>query len=83
MRLISALLAEQNEIWQERRYLDIAEFAECAAARAAAGNGNNEQSLDSASYRAESKAQCRCTIKSIPWMDISERGSINNSGIIR
>jgi len=41
LRLIGALLAEQNETWQERRYLDMDEFAEWAAARAAAGNGNN------------------------------------------
>jgi len=41
LRLIGALLAEQNETWQERRYLDMDEFAEWAAARAAAGTGNN------------------------------------------
>ena len=41
LRLIGALLAEQNDTWQERRYLDMDEFAEWAAARAAAGNGNN------------------------------------------
>ena len=28
LRLIGALLAEQNELWQERRYLDMDEFAE-------------------------------------------------------
>jgi len=28
LRLIGALLAEQNEIWQERRYLDMDEFRE-------------------------------------------------------
>jgi hypothetical protein len=28
MQLIGALLAEQNEIWQECRYLGIDEFAE-------------------------------------------------------
>ena len=36
--LTGALLAEQNEIWQERRYLDRDEFAEWAAA----GNGNGK-----------------------------------------
>ena len=41
LRLIGALLAEYNENWQERRYLDMDEFAEWAAARAAAGDGNN------------------------------------------
>ena len=41
LRLIGALLAEQNETWQERRSLDMDEFAEWAAARAAAGNENN------------------------------------------
>ena len=41
LRLIGALLAEQNETWQERRYLDMGEFAEWAATRAAAGNENN------------------------------------------
>ena len=41
LRLIGALLAEQNEAWQERRYLDMDEFAEWAAARAATGNGHN------------------------------------------
>ena len=40
LRLIGALLAEHNESWQERRYLDMDEFAEWAAARAA-GDGNN------------------------------------------
>ena len=32
LRLIGALLAEYNENWQERRYLDMDEFAEWAAA---------------------------------------------------
>ena len=32
LRLIGALLAEQNETWQERRSLDMDEFAEWAAA---------------------------------------------------
>ncbi len=33
LRLIGALLAEQNEVWLERRYLDMDEFAEWAASR--------------------------------------------------
>lgn len=33
LRLIGALLAEQNEVWQERKYLDMDEFNEWAAAR--------------------------------------------------
>ena len=41
LRLIGALLAEQNEAWQERKYLDMDEFKEWAANRAAAGEGNN------------------------------------------
>lgn len=32
-RLICALLAEQNEVWQERKYLDRDEFHEWLAAR--------------------------------------------------
>ncbi|MBF0116543.1 MAG: IS256 family transposase, partial [Magnetococcales bacterium] len=45
LRLIGALLAEQNEVWQERRYLDMDEFAEWAAARTATGEGNNVVAL--------------------------------------
>jgi len=41
LRLIGALLAEQNEVWQERRYLDMDEFAEWAATRAAASESKN------------------------------------------
>lgn len=33
LRLIGALLAEQNEVWQERKYLDMDEFNEWTAAR--------------------------------------------------
>jgi len=33
LRLIGALLAEQNEVWQERKYLDMDEFREWAAAK--------------------------------------------------
>jgi len=32
LRLIVALLAEQNEVWQERKYLDMDEFKEWADA---------------------------------------------------
>ena len=45
LRLIGALLAEQNEVWQERRYLDMAEYAEWAALRVAAREGNNVLAL--------------------------------------
>ena len=45
LRLIGALLAEQNEIWQERRYLDMDDFAEWAAARNAAAESKNVVAL--------------------------------------
>ena len=45
LRLIGALLAETNERWQERRYLDMDEFHEWAAQRAAAAQGNNVVAL--------------------------------------
>ena len=32
-RVIGALLAEQNEVWQEKRYLDMDEFHEWVAER--------------------------------------------------
>jgi len=41
LRLIGALLAEQNETWLERKYLDMQEYHEWAAACAAAREGNN------------------------------------------
>jgi hypothetical protein len=41
------LLAEQNEAWQERKYLDMDEFKEWAASRAAVGEGNNVVALAS------------------------------------
>jgi putative transposase len=41
LRLIGALLAEQNEVWQERRYLDMGEYDEWLTQRAAAREGNN------------------------------------------
>jgi transposase-like protein len=47
LRLIGALLAEQNEAWQERKYLDMDEFKEWATARTAAGEGNNVVALAS------------------------------------
>ncbi|MBI4741113.1 MAG: transposase, partial [Betaproteobacteria bacterium] len=37
LRLTGALLAGQNEAWQERKCLDMGEFKEWAASRAAAG----------------------------------------------
>ena len=40
LRLIGALLAEQNETWLERKYLDMQEYHEWAAARAAAKEEN-------------------------------------------
>lgn len=41
LRLIGALLAEQNEAWLERRYLDLDEFNEWAKARKATHAGNH------------------------------------------
>ena len=41
LRLIGALLAEQNEVWQERRYLDMDEFEQWKAARATPVDGVN------------------------------------------
>jgi len=41
LRLIGALLAEQNEVWQERKYLDMDEFNEWVAAQNEAKQGNN------------------------------------------
>lgn len=40
LRLIGALLAEQNEVWQERRYLDMDEFVQWAAERASGDSIN-------------------------------------------
>lgn len=45
LRLIGALLAEQNEVWQERRYLDMDEYHEWVALRVAAREGNNVVAL--------------------------------------
>ena len=41
LRLIGALLAEQNEVWQERKYLDMDEFKEWVAAQKETKRGNN------------------------------------------
>ena len=41
LRLIGALLAERNEAWLERRYLDMQEFHEWAAAKTAARGENS------------------------------------------
>ena len=41
LRLIGALLAEQNEVWQERKYLDMDEFNEWVAAQKETKRGNN------------------------------------------
>ena len=41
LRLIGALLAEQNEAWQERKYLDMDEFKEWADAQIEAKQGSN------------------------------------------
>lgn len=45
LRLIGALLAEQNDVWQERRYLDMGEYDEWVANRTAAREGNNVVAL--------------------------------------
>lgn len=45
LRLIGALLAEQNEAWLERKCLDMQEYHEWAAAQAAACEGNNVVAL--------------------------------------
>ena len=41
LRLIGALLAEQNEVWQERKYLDMDEFNEWVAAQNEVKQGSN------------------------------------------
>lgn len=41
LRLIGALLSEKNDVWQERRYLDMGEYTGWAAARIAAREENN------------------------------------------
>lgn len=47
LRMIGALLAEHNEVWQERKYLDMDEFAEWAASRAVSAEDNNIVALSS------------------------------------
>lgn len=39
LRLIGVLLAEQNEVWQERKYLDMGEFNEWVAAKESLADG--------------------------------------------
>jgi transposase-like protein len=41
LRLIGALLAEQNDVWQERKYLDMDEFNEWMTAQNEAKQGSN------------------------------------------
>ena len=41
LRLIGALLAEKNEVWQERKYLDMDEFNDWAASQKKAGDDKN------------------------------------------
>ena len=43
LRLIGALLAEQNEVWQERRYLDMDEFHDWVAERDKNRTNNTEK----------------------------------------
>ena len=45
LRLIGALLAEKNEVWQERKYLDMDEFNEWVAAQNEAKQGSNVVAL--------------------------------------
>lgn len=45
LRLIGALLAEQNEVWAERRYLDMDEFEEWVASRSPGSESLNVVAL--------------------------------------
>lgn len=45
LRLIGALLAEQNEVWAERRYLDMDEFEEWVASRSPCSESLNVVAL--------------------------------------
>jgi len=47
LRMIGALLAEQNDVWQERKYLDMDEFKEWAEAQKTAEQGSNKVALAS------------------------------------
>jgi len=45
LRLIGALLAEKNEVWQEKKYLDMEAFKYWAAARPSAGQSDHLMAL--------------------------------------
>lgn len=47
LRMIGALLAEQNDVWQERKYLDMDEFKEWAEAQITASQGSKTVALAS------------------------------------
>jgi len=47
LRLIGALLAERNEVWQERKYLDMAEFREWQAAQNTSASSGKVVALNS------------------------------------
>jgi len=47
LRLIGALLAEQNEVWQERKYLDMDEFREWQAVQNASADSGQVVALNS------------------------------------
>ena len=40
LRLIGALLAEKDEVWQEKKYLDMEAFKDWAVARPSAGQSD-------------------------------------------
>ena len=46
LRLIGALLAEQNAVWQERKYLDMDEFNEWAATQKSAADDGKAVALN-------------------------------------
>jgi len=45
LRLVGALLAEKNEVWQEKKYLNMEAFKDWAAARPSAGQSNHLMTL--------------------------------------
>ena len=47
LRMNGALLAEQNDVWQERKYLDMDEFKEWAEAQITASQGSKTVALAS------------------------------------
>lgn len=51
MRLIGALLAEQNEVWQERKYLDMDEFRDWAASKNPPVDNGKQHILDLTSIK--------------------------------